>query len=387
MEGVYCWWAARLRTVCLTFQEFLESRTLWNRAVHGSVDDNIFLTWEWLSAWWKHFGDKKRFLVIAVTDDTRIMAAAPLMTSTYSRFGLKLTKLQFIGTPQSDYQGLLLTRGRQELATAVIEYAHDAAPDWDLIELGGIPETFETARILGQTATAPWKLGQHMQSQCPYIPLPSTFDNYFDTLSLHFRKNLKTRERSLARDYDIDFRVLENFDAICGPMRVLFELHGKRRAMKDEVGIFSHPAVRNFHLDVAKSFAERGWLVVALLTSEGEPIAAQYAFRYANRLYCYQAGFDPQYSKYGVGSLLEMYLIRHCIREGLREYDFGLGDEPYKMQWGASARMNLQFTVTRRKLVPLLARCLETSEALARTSWRETTERFCFHRKRLQRIS
>lgn len=375
-----------MRTVQLTFEEFLESRRLWNRAVQKSVDDNIFLTWEWLSTWWKHFGDKRRFLVIAVIDGNEIAAAAPFMTSKHSLLGLKLTKLQFIGSPESDYHGFLLTNGKEQLATTMIEYAHRVALDWDLIELNDIPETFQTARILGKPLTTPWKLEQDVEGQCPYIPLPSTFEDYLDTLSLHFRKNLKTRERALTRDYDIDFRVLEDFDSIDGPMRILFELHEKRRGTKGEAGIFAYPTVRNFHFDVAKSFAQKGWLVLALLMLNGEPAAAQYAFKYANKLYCYQSGFDPQYSKYGVGSLLEMYLIRRSIRNRLREYDFTRGDLPYKRQWSTLARTNLQFTATRRKLVRLLARSLELAELAARADWSERKDWFFSYLKRLRVI-
>lgn len=361
----------RLKTVHFTFNEFLEARDLWNQAVQRSLDDNIFLTWEWLSSWWKHFGDKRRFLVIAVTDGNEISAAAPFMASTDSRFGLKLTKLQFIGSPESDYQSLLLMDGKERLATSVIEYVHNAVPDWDLIELREIPETCGTARILSDASAIPWKLKQEVEESCPYIPLPRTFEDYLQTLSSQFRKGLKRCESSLARDYNAEFRMVEDLHTIDAAMSTLFELHQKRRAMKGEVGVFADPSVRNFHLDVAKSFAHKGWLVLAFLMLNQEPAAVQYAFRYSGKLYYYQSGFDPRYSEYSVGSLLHMRLIEHCIRNGLREYDFTRGGEPYKMHWGTLTRMNLQFTAMRREFVPLLARSLELAEMVARASWSE----------------
>ena len=84
---------------------------------------NIFLTWEWLSTWWKHFGNERIFRLITVRDDEKLIAAAPLMSSKYKLAGLKLTKMEFVGTPAADYQTFLLTEKKAECASLMLDYA------------------------------------------------------------------------------------------------------------------------------------------------------------------------------------------------------------------------------------------------------------------------
>ncbi len=38
----------------------------WNELVASSVHPNVFLTWEWVSQWWRSFGADKQAHIIAV---------------------------------------------------------------------------------------------------------------------------------------------------------------------------------------------------------------------------------------------------------------------------------------------------------------------------------
>lgn len=55
----------------MTCEKFLNSRILWDDLLKRSIDNNVFLTWEWLSAWWKHYGAGKRLLLVIVTEDDK----------------------------------------------------------------------------------------------------------------------------------------------------------------------------------------------------------------------------------------------------------------------------------------------------------------------------
>ncbi len=59
------------------FDEFFDSKHIWEEALEKSLDNNIFQTWEWLTTWWKHYGEKRRFSLIAVFEGGKILAAAP----------------------------------------------------------------------------------------------------------------------------------------------------------------------------------------------------------------------------------------------------------------------------------------------------------------------
>ena len=354
-----------LKLVDFTFEEFLQVRDSWDDALQRSLDNNVFLTWEWLSAWWKSFGTGRRFLLTALADGEKIHAAAPLMYSAYNLFGFRLKRVDFIGSPESDYQSFLLTEKGAEHVSVMVDHVCDIVPDWNLIDLWDIPGDSETASALKNTSTKSAKFEHRVTDTSPAIRLPANSTDFLESIDSHFRKNLRWRERRLKRDFAVDFKVVADPGAVNDAMRIFIDLHQRRRASKKPPGIFSDQRMIDFHSRVASSFAERGWLLLAFLMLNNSPAAAYYNFRYANKLYSYQSGFDPEYTRYGVGSVLDMYLIDYCIRNGVREYDFCRGDEPYKAQWRTVSRDNLQFTAAKRNVVSQLAKLISRNDRIA----------------------
>ncbi len=345
-----------MKVVEWTFQQFLDNRNLWNSTLQQSLDNSIFLTWEWLSNWWEHFGSQRRFLVLTVVDDKQILAAAPLMISKSPVLGLKV---EFIGAPDSDYHGFLLTPNSAAAARLILDYLNQLKPDWDVIELREIPENSMTLEILRTVPPKSIRFREKKLALCPYLPLPDDFDNYLRRLNPHFVKELRRRERRLKESYRVSFQAVDGSEAVGDAMEFLFSLHQKRWKSKMRPGIFSDRKVRDFHLDVARSFIRKGWLVLAFLMLNDDPVASLYNYRYSNKMYCYLSGFEPAYSKYGVGSILDLRLIEYSIRNGLREYDFMRGDEPYKTMWGTHAKRNLRISAARKKTVRFAYDCID----------------------------
>jgi len=342
-----------LKIAELTFEEFLDARTLWDDALQRSLDNHVFLTWEWISSWWKFYGAKRRFLLVTVSNGKKILAAAPLMSSRYKFYELELRKIEFAATPASDYHSFLLTGKKPEYAGLMIGYADHVAPECDCIELREVPENSATAKIL-TVSKEPFKFSERILSPCPYVLLPSNFEDYFQSLGSNWRRNLRRWERKLGQNYKIDFKICNDIETVNDNMKTIFDLHQKRWRSRKKSGAFSDQRFRDFHVDVARSFAERGWLILSFLTLNDEPVAAGYAFRYAQKLFCYLSGFDPQYSEYEVGNLRHIYLLKHCIENGLKEYDFLRGSESYKRLWNASVRRNLEVRAIKRKIVPIV---------------------------------
>ena len=337
----------------LTFEEFLDARTVWDDALQRSLDNHVFLTWEWLSSWWRFYGDKRRFLLVTVSDGRKILAAAPLMSSRYRLYGLELRKIEFIATPASDYHSFLLTEKKPEYAKMMVEYADHVAPEWDCIELQEVPENSDTAKILRPISKEPFKFREKILNPCPYVLLSSNFEDYFRSLGSNWRRNLRRWERRIRRDYKMDFKICNDIETVKDAMKTVFDLHQKRWQSRKQPGAFSDQRFRDFHLDVARSLAKRGWLTLNFLTLNDEPVAAGYAFKYSQKLFCYLSGFDPQYSEYEVGNLRHVYLIKYCIENGLKEYDFLRGGESYKSLWNTFMRRNLEVRATKRKIVPI----------------------------------
>jgi CelD/BcsL family acetyltransferase involved in cellulose biosynthesis len=130
-------------------------------------------------------------------------------------------------------------------------------------------------------------------------------------------------------------------------MQLLFKFHQKRWRSKGLPGAFADARFRNFHLDIAKTFALKGQLGLFLLKLSGKPIAAIYGFKDQTKFYQYLSGFDPDYSKYSVGNQLTAYVMEKCIDDGLLEFDFMRGGEAYKDRWKTLSRWNYVAVIPR----------------------------------------
>jgi len=339
-----------LRVVELTdFSEFNDLKDSWNRNLQKSKDNDVFSTWEWLWCWWKHFGNGRQLRILLAQEKDKILSIAPLMLSKYKflRFG-KLQKVEFIGAPNSDYNNFILLKRPKECLKLFLTRLMQLA-DWDLLELRDISEervSADVLRMMCQSQTS--KLVLKLDTLCPYIKLPDSFEVFASRLSPNMRRNLRKRLRRLREKYKVAVKTQRDFDSVKEAMETLFRLNLKRWRSEGKPGSFALTAFRNFHLDLAEIFNKKGWLSMHFLTVNDEPVAAVYSFDYNRKKYGYLTGFDPEFGCYSVGNLLKMHIVEYCIEKGFREYDLTRGFEPYKADWATGVRRNFVARMTYR---------------------------------------
>jgi CelD/BcsL family acetyltransferase involved in cellulose biosynthesis len=204
--------------------------------------------------------------------------------------------------------------------------------------------------------------------ECPYIPLPRTWDAYLQALGSSRRYVVTRSLRELdkwAGPGGSELRRARTAGELTEGVRVLSELHGERWTSAGKSGVFSSERFRRFHeIVMPKLLAEEdgasldlSWLVV-----RGEPIAAAYNLVLGGRLQFYQSGRRVDLPKnVRPGIAMHALAIRASIEAGLREYDFLAGASRYKRDLALESR-NL---VTLRAIAPgLRARAVEAARVL-----------------------
>lgn len=334
------------------FTQFIGLKDWWNDLLSQGKDNDVFSTWEWLSNWWKHFGQGRELRILIAEEDGQAIAVAPLMCSKYNfaRLG-NLTKMEFIGNLQSDYNSFILVRKELECVKLFLNYLLVNHNDWDCLELKDVSETTATMgllRNLSREQPSAEKFEERVTFLCPYIELPNSVEEFLQRMKGDMRRSLRRRMRRLSEQYEVKVKTQNDFGSIKEAMNAFYGLHQKRWGNKGIAGVFAEETLRNFHYDVANQFNENGWLRLHVLTANDKPIASIYSFNYRAKKYEYLTGFDPEFSQYGVGNLLRMHVVEDCIREGIKEYDLMRGDEPYKSFWSIKARKNFEVRLTRK---------------------------------------
>jgi CelD/BcsL family acetyltransferase involved in cellulose biosynthesis len=285
----------------------------WSSLAESS--GNIFATPEWLKLWWEHFGDGQEFRMHTVRQDGRVVALLPLVLWRTSRPRV----LRFAGHGPSDQMGPVCAPEDLPLAAAALEQVLSDG-GWDVL----LAERLATGDVL-PASLRPREL---LREGSPLLPVEGrSWDDYLATKSSNFRQQARRRERKLAKERELTFRLADNPDRLDADLEVLFQLHDER--WSGESGALREQRAA-FHRDFARVALERGWLRLWLLELEGRPAAAVYGLRFAGRELYYQAGRDPDLDRAAVGFVLLVHSVRETFNDGLEAYDFLRGGEDYK---------------------------------------------------------
>lgn len=274
---------------------------------------NVFATWEWASTWVRHFAPERELSASIVRSGSGSpIAVLPLYV--WARRPLRVVR--FIGHGPADELGpVCAPRDRRATARALLgRLAHDeidvllaeqvsAAGEWQE-ELGGTVlrrEASPTLRLAGRSwedALASW--------------------------SPNRRQEIRRRERRLARAHAVRFRLADDAARLDADLDVLFALH------KARWGGSSTFRAEAFHREFAAQALARGWLRFWILEVDERAVAAWYGYRFAGIESYYQAGRDPGWAAWSVGSVLLVHSIREATSDGMEEYRFLRGDEAFK---------------------------------------------------------
>lgn len=328
--------------VVRTEDELLGLQGAWTDLLSGMPSAPIFLTWEWVTTWWRHYGQDKALYVLTVRDrEDRLVGLAPWMRLSLRLGLLEVHKIAFLGSGQvgSDHLDLIARPSdRAAVASAVLDTLERQRHQWDILDLEGLAANSAFLSGIGATQG---RIRQGEAIRCPYIDLPGDWDTYQqEFLSANRRQQLRSRLRRLERDYpeQVAFHQVANASDLDATFEALVKLNRARWDDKGEETSFSYDRFVAFHREFAALALERGWLRLYRLDVTGEPVGIQYCLSYGGVVSDYQRGFDPAWSRYSPGHLLLAHAIREAIQEGAQEVDLLRGVEPYKFSWANQER-------------------------------------------------
>jgi CelD/BcsL family acetyltransferase involved in cellulose biosynthesis len=277
---------------------------------------NVFSTWEWASTWWSRYGEGRRLAVAAsYTPDGSIEAIVPL----YEWSGRPVRIGRFVGHGPADQLGVVCAPTEIELsASALRRAAALARMDVTFAEL--LPSSAGWAGALG---TRPL-----VREASPTVGLGRGWHGFLADRSANFRQQLRRRERRLAENYSVRYRLASDRDRLEEDFSTFVALH---RARWGNSSAFSR--WEGFMREFTRLALERGWLRLWFLELAGVAVAAWLGFRFAGIESYYQAGRDPSRSDESVGFLLLAHTIRDAAGDGMAEYRLLRGGEAFKARF------------------------------------------------------
>lgn len=280
---------------------------------------SVFATWEWAATWWRHLGRKRPLRVVACRRvGGELVAILPMYVA--SRGPAEI--LRFVGHGLAGQLGPVCDpAGRPAAARALRRLLASDSLDGDLFIAEQFPGDQGWSGHLG---------GKVLRREGnPVLRVGGrSWEEILAARSANFREQIRRRERKLAREHELRYRLADDPDRLGEDLDTLIALHEARWAGA-ESDAFVGPR-RAFHQDFAAQALERGWLRLWFLELDGRPVAAWYGFRYGGAEFYYQAGRDPAWNDRAVGFVLLAHSIREAVADGVREYRLLRGGDPYK---------------------------------------------------------
>jgi CelD/BcsL family acetyltransferase involved in cellulose biosynthesis len=280
---------------------------------------NVFSTWEWADVWWRHFGAGKSLEAFILRDASGApIAVLPLYVWATRPLGV----VRFIGHGPAELLGPICAPGDIRTAGRALPAALDrlGAPS-DVLLAEQMPGLEWWPSVTGGRVIA--------ESGFPIVRMPTGgWTPFFAAKSRNFRQTLRKKERRLAAEHAVTFRLASDPAMLQNDLDVLFRLHRARWA--DAATGFGGRDREAFHREFAACAMANGWLRLWFLEVDGEPVAALYGFRFAGTQAGYQTGRSPEWGRHSVGYLLMMHALRDAFDAGVSEYRLLRGEYEYK---------------------------------------------------------
>jgi len=314
----------------------------WNDLLEGAAEPSVFLTPEWIGAWWRAFGEAyEPRLWAGWNGEGELAGLAPLYARRRGALGFRGPRVVgFMGDEAvgSEYLGLLVRSGHEE------EFLSDLAEvlesDWALLDFHGLRANGTMARLIPDILGARARRRTHVeQHPCSLVVLADDYEAYLQTLGPKFRSTLRQRTNKLVKNHAVRLLLTSREEDLRPDLERFFAMHQARWAARGHVGSFHDLRMQSFYREVAAVFLRRGWLRFCHLEVDGVVRASQFGFAYRGVLHSLQESFDHSFHPPGVGGLgviLRGMAIRESIAEGLSAYDFLGGVDPFKARWGAT---------------------------------------------------
>jgi len=308
------------------------------RAFETEADCTAFQTFAWHDAWQRTIGDRSRArpAIVEGRDGGRLLFIMPLAVEP----GVLARRLVWHASDLCDYNQPLLAAdffervpaGRfaalWEEIGASIRSRHSLR--YDVVILEGMPESigghdnpFRQLRVTPHSSSA------YM------MRIAGDWETFYrDKRSSATRRHDRSKRKRLAESGAVSFITAATACDAEITLDAFFAQKAASFATRGVPNFLARPGTRDFYRAVASDPSLSGVVHVSRLQVGGIAAAANLGMVFRGRYYHILASYDGgPISRFGPGTAHLHALIDYALQRGCSEFDFTVGDEPYKRDW------------------------------------------------------
>ncbi|MCV0397342.1 MAG: GNAT family N-acetyltransferase [Rhizobiaceae bacterium] len=302
----------------------------------------------WLNALMRHVAPARGARSVPVVGrdgDGELVFVLPMIARVMN--GVTLLESADLGV--SDYSAPVIRAG-SSLPADIGNRVAAALPRHDILRLRPVPaDNAGWSTLLCETLLP---LGFSAHAARPTLPWDEWRAAAYDA---SFAKRLARKMKSLDKAGDNGLVVLDDPDEIRASVRAIRAL----RAGRFEGDPIQTDAVAAFYEEVAISGAGAGFARTWRLDLDGEPVGHVFGLTWRGRFHYLLIGCDyERFGRFSPGLVMYDRMMRDWAEAGGDTFDFTIGDEPFKADFGTvpTAMLGLEKPATTRGRLALLAR-------------------------------
>ena len=243
----------------------------------------------------------------------------------------RLRTLVWLGGELIDYGAPAIGPGRVDMAAAWKEVL-SRIPPVDLVRLSRIPGT-----ISGVDNPMLALECREYHSRAHYVELGGEWEQFY-----HGHAGPKTRSTDRRKERRLrDSGAVEVIAGVAGDDPLFEEIAAATTRQKSEryramraPDIMKREGVRDFFEKPAAPLRDGGVLHLSAVSLDGKLITTHWGMRFGDRFYYYMPSYaEGPWMKCSPGRLLLFDLFEWCFDNGVKVFDFTIGDESYKKDW------------------------------------------------------
>ncbi|MEW6730930.1 MAG: GNAT family N-acetyltransferase [Acidobacteriota bacterium] len=308
----------------------------WNALVNRT-DDEPFYRQEFFRAWIESFSSKAKLKILTQrTREGRLTAILPLVEE---RGAICWIPARQLISPSNDYSSRfdLIAENAGEAGRIFFSYlaTHNS---WDVLLFRHVPDEGKAWQLYRAAQAAGFPTASWEAQQSPYIALPVTFDELFNSLSSKFRNNLRRYRKRFESKGRVSTEHLTQGEALQQVLAECYEIEMRGWKGKNGTALLHNQQVYGFYHELAQYASSRGYLSLYLLKLNGRIVAFSYGLICRNSYYLILNSYDESFKDCAPGHLLLEEVAKYCISQGLTRLDFLGCALEWKLAWSALVR-------------------------------------------------
>jgi len=308
----------------VTEETFDSFASLWDSHRDELRWDNPFVLPPWLRVWQQSFAPQAKPSFLVARQQERVIGIAPLLIADGTA--------RIVGSPDvCDYADFIVAPGKEP---AFCEAICDAVKQRGvrLIDIASArPDSVTMSSMVSLARQRGYEVSCEEEEVSVERDLPPTWEEYLQLLNAKQRHEVKRKLRRLEEAGKVDYRFVEDGEAVPAFMDMFLGLFVESR---EDKASFMTGDMEGFFRSLSMAMAQAGLLRCGVLELDSTPVAAIIAFDFNDTVYLYNSGFDPEYRSLSVGVLSKVLCIKDSIERGKKRFDFLKGDEKYKYHLG-----------------------------------------------------